>query len=365
MRERAPYRCFFYLTMINAILGRFSTDMGVDLGTTSTLVYIKDKGIVINEPSLAVINTRSDQIVAVGEEAKKMLGKTPPHLVISRPIENGVISDFEVTEKMLRYFIEKIHHDSWTLVPRPRVVIAIPMDVTEVERKAVEDATLAAGAREVSLIESPMAAAIGSRLPIQEPNGLFIVDIGGGTIEIALISLGGIVTRKTIRSAGDDMTVSIIQYIRENFNLLIGEKTAESVKIKIGSVLPLREPMEMRIQGRDLFSGLPKELAITDAHVRDAIEKQVRQVINTIKQTVELSPPELVADMYRSGILLTGGGSLLRGLDKRIYNETQIPVSLADDPITAVVRGTGIVLEDLDLLGDVLLPPAQDISSRR
>ena len=351
--------------MINKLLGRFSTDMGIDLGTSSTLVYVKDKGIVINEPSLTVLNTRTDQIVAVGEEAQKMLGKTPEHLVITRPIEDGVISDFEVTEKMLRYFIEKVHRESWTLVPRPRVVVSIPMDVTEVERKAAEDATIAAGAREVHLIESPMAAAIGARLPIQEPTGHFIVDIGGGTVEIAVVSLGGIVPRRTIRSAGGEMTASVIQYIRENFNLLVGEKTAEQVKIKIGSVIPLREPMEMRVQGRDLFSGLPKELALTDAHVRDAIEKQVRQIINHIKQTIELSPPELVADIYRSGILLTGGGSLLRGLDKRIYNETQIPVALSDDPITAVVRGTGIVLEDIDLLADVLLPPAQDFFLRR
>ena len=350
--------------MINTLLGKFSKDMGIDLGTSSTLVYVKDKGILINEPSIVVINNRIDHIVAVGEDARKMQGKTPPHLTVCFPLEDGVISDFEVTEKMLKYFINKVHRESWTLLPRPLMVIALPMDVTEVERKAVEDAAMSAGAREVRLIEAPMAAAIGARLPIQESTGHMVVDLGGGTVGIAVISLGGIVTRRTLRIAGSEMTQIIIQSIRENFNLLIGEKTAEALKMKIGSVLQLKDSLEMAVQGRDLFTGLPKELIINDTHVREAIEKYIKQIIDAIKQTIEETPPELVADVYRTGILLTGGSALLRGIDTRIYDETKIPVSLADDPLTAVVRGTGIVLEDLDLLSEVLLPSAQGSAGR-
>lgn len=346
--------------MIKGILGKFSRDMGIDLGTVNTLVYVRDKGIVINEPSVVAINLRNDQILAVGEEARKMVGKTPSHIVAVRPLVDGVISDFEVTEKMLKYFIDKVHRESFALVPRPRVVIGIPLGVTEVERKAVEDATLHAGAREVFLIEEPMAAAIGARLPIQDASGNIVVDIGGGTAEIAVISLGGVVTWKSLRIAGDELDKNIIQYARDHFNLLLGERTAEDIKIKVGSAIEENEPRETKMRGRDLISGLPKEVAINSQQIKEATSRSLRLIIENIKATIENTPPELVADIYEKGIMLTGGGSLLRGLDKLIARETQIPVHVADDPLTAVVRGTGIVLEELDNLKNVLVPSTEE-----
>ncbi len=336
--------------IFDRILGRFSKDIGIDLGTANTLVYVKDRGIVINDPSVVAINTKTDQILAVGADARKMVGKTPGHITAIRPLVDGVISDFEVTEKMLKYFIDKIHKDGFNLLPRPRVVIGIPLDVTEVERKAVEDAALSAGAREVYLVEESMAAAIGCRLPIEEAVGNMVVDIGGGTSEISVISLGGIVTWKTIKVAGDEMNKNIIQYARAKFNLLLGEKVAEEIKIKIGSATELKQPLEAQMRGRDLVTGLPKEIIVNDEQIREALTKSVRGIVDNIKATLEVTPPELVADIYERGILLTGGGALLKGLDKAISRATQIPIAVADDPLTAVVRGTGYLLDDLDLL---------------
>lgn len=334
--------------------------MGIDLGTANTLVYVKERGIVIDEPSVVAINTRNDQILAVGDEAQKMIGKTPSHIVASRPLVDGVISDFEVTEKMLKYFIDKVHQESFSLLPRPRIVIGIPLGVTEVERKAVEDACLSAGAREVYLIEEPVAAAIGARLPIQDASGNMVVDIGGGTTEIAVISLGGVVTWKSIRIAGDELDRDIIQYARDHFNLLLGERTAEQIKVKIGSALSSEEPIETTMRGRDLITGLPKEVTVNSNHIREAISRSLRQIVDSIKTTIEVTPPELVADIYEKGIMLAGGGALLKGLDVLIKQETKIPVHITDDPLTAVVRGTGIVLDDLENLKEILASSSDD-----
>ncbi|MEK7557795.1 MAG: rod shape-determining protein [Patescibacteria group bacterium] len=342
--------------MFNKFFGKFSKDLGIDLGTTNTLVYTPEKGIIINEPSVVAINMRTDEILAVGAEAKKMLGKTPSHIQVIKPLVDGVISDFEVTEKMLKYFIDKVHSEYFTLIPRPRVVIGIPLDITEVEKKAVEDAAKSAGAREVFLIEQSMAAAVGTRFEVTSPTATMIVDIGGGTTEIAVISLGGVVTWKTLRLAGNALDNDIIQYVREEFNILIGEQVAENVKIRIGSVAPLKETLTMALRGRDLINGLPKEVTITDTHVREAMSKITNQIIENIKITLETTPPELAADIYEHGIVLTGGGALLRNLDKEIAQATKIPVRIADDPLTCVARGTGILLTDQELLKKILSP---------
>lgn len=342
--------------MLNKFLGKFSKDLGIDLGTKNTLVYSSDKGIIINEPSVVAVNVRTDEILAVGDEARRMVGKTPAHIQVVKPLVDGVISDFEVTEKMLRYFIDKAHAGSFTLIPRPRVVIGVPLDITEVEKKAVEDAVKSAGARQVFLIEESMAAAIGARLPVAEPTATMVVDIGGGTTEISVISLGGVVTWKSMRLAGNALDNSIIQYVREDFNMLIGEQVAESIKLKIGSATPLKEPMEMEVRGRDLINGLPRSVVISDTQVRDAISRSVNQIIDNIKITLETTPPELVSDIYEYGIVISGGGALLRGLDKAIAQATKIPVRVADDPLTCVVRGTGILLSDEELLRKVLTP---------
>jgi len=339
--------------IFDRILGKFSKDIGIDLGTANTIVYVKEKGIVINEPSVVAINLKTDQILAVGIEAKKMVGKTPAHITAIRPLVDGVISDFEVTEKMLKYFIDKTHQEGFNFLPRPRVVVGIPLDITEVERKAVEDAALSAGAREVYLVEESMAAAIGCRLPVEDAIGNMVVDIGGGTTEIAVISLGGVVTWKTIKVAGDEMNKNIIQYARSKFNLLLGEKVAEDIKIKVGSAAQLKQQLEAQMRGRDLVTGLPREIIVNDEQIRDALSKSVRMIIDNIKATLEITPPELVADIYERGILLTGGGSLLKGIDRAISRATQIPVYVADDPLTAVVRGTGYLLDDLSLLKKV------------
>ena len=347
--------------MFNKILGKFSKDLGIDLGTKNTLVYVSEKGIAADEPSVVAVNMRTDEILAVGEEAKKMIGKTPAHIQAIKPLVDGVISDFEVTEKMLKYFINKVHSESFTLVPRPRVIIGIPLDITEVERKAVEDAAKSAGARQVHLIEESMAAAIGARLPVTEPTATMVVDIGGGTTEIAVISLGGVVTWKSLRIAGNDIDNNIIEYIREEFNILIGEQVAEAIKIKIGSATSLKEPIDMEVKGRDLINGLPKAVRITDSQIREAISRTVKQIIDNIKTTLETTPPELVSDIYEHGIFLTGGGALLRGLDKEIAQNTKIPVRVADDPLTCVVRGTGILLSDQELLDKIVLPGSEDL----
>lgn len=347
--------------MFNKFLGKFSKDLGIDLGTKNTLVYTGDKGIVINEPSVVAVNMRTDEILAVGEDAKRMIGKTPAHIQAIKPLVDGVISDFEVTEKMLKYFIDKAHGESFTLVPRPRVIIGIPLDITEVERKAVEDAAKSAGARQVFLVEESMAAAIGARLPVLEPTATMIVDIGGGTTEIAVISLAGVVTWKSLRLAGNELDNNIVEYIREEFNILVGEQLAEEVKIKIGSATPLKTPLEMEVRGRDLINGLPKAVIINDTQVREAMSRTIKQIVDNIKITLETTPPELVSDIYEHGIFLTGGGALLRGIDKEIAQHTKIPVRVADDPLTCVARGTGILLSDPELLDKVALPSSEEL----
>ena len=341
--------------MLKKIFGYLSHDIGIDLGTANTLVYVKGKGIVINEPSVVAINKKTGRILAIGKEAKKMVGKTPAHIVATRPLVDGVVSDFEVTEQMLKYFIEKVHKESFTLFPRPRVVVGVPSGVTEVEKKAVIDASISAGAREAYLIEEPMAAAIGVRLPIQDASGNMIVDIGGGTTEVAVISLGGIVSSRSLRIAGDELNENIIQFARDEANLLLGEKTAENIKITIGSAYNLDEKMEMAMRGRDLVTGLPKEVVINDEQVRRALSRSVKILIDNIKATIEETPPEIIADIMTSGIVLVGGGGMLRGLDKLISEQTKMPVRIADDPLTAVARGAGIVLEDIEKLQEVLL----------
>lgn len=343
------------MAIFSSIFGRLSRDIGIDLGTANTLVYVKDKGIVINEPSIVAINNRTNDILAIGDEARKMTGKTPRYITISRPLIDGVVSDFEVTEKMLKHFIEKVHRETFTVIPRPRMVIGIPLGVTEVERKAVEDAALSAGARQVFLIEEPIAAAIGARLPIQDATGNMVIDIGGGTTEIAVISLGGVVNSKSLRIAGAELNDDIIQYVREQFNLLLGERTAEEIKMTLGNAYEDDKPIEGKIRGRDLIAGLPREITITSSHVREALSRSLGHILESIKSTLEMTPPELTSDIYERGIILTGGGALLRGLDKKISLETQIPVTVADDPLTCVARGTGLVLEDLESLKEVFV----------
>ena len=341
--------------MLNKLFGVFSKDVGIDLGTANTLVYVKDRGIVINEPSVVAVNQKTGQILAIGQEAKKMVGRTPAHIVASRPLVAGVVSDFEVTEQMLKFFIDKVHQESFSLLPRPRVAVGIPSGVTEVEKRAVEDATRSAGAREVYLIEEPMAAAIGIRMPIQDPTGNMIVDIGGGTTEMAVISLGGIVVSKSLRTAGDRLNEDIIDYAREKFNLLLGEKTAEDIKISVGSAYPLEERIVSTMRGRDIVTGLPKEVEVDDSQIREALNRSVKALVNSIKNTIEETPPELVADIMHRGIFLVGGGGLLRGLDQLVAEQTEMPVKLVEDPLTAVVRGTGMVLENIDTLNDILV----------
>lgn len=342
--------------MFENLYKKFSKDIGIDLGTANTLVYVKGKGIVINEPSVVAVNQRTKQILAIGNEARLMVGRTPPHIVATRPLVDGVISDFEVTEAMLRYFIDKVHAQTYSFLRRPRVVIGIPSGVTEVERRAVQDAAINAGAARAYLIEEPMAAAIGARLNVQDASGSMIVDIGGGTTEIAVISLGGIVISKSIRVAGDEMNENIIQYARDNFNLLIGERSAEDVKIKIGSAYPLPQALYAQMRGRDLVSGLPKEVTISDTQVREALMHSLRIIVNSIKAVIEEIPPELISDILDKGIVMAGGGSLLRGLDKLVHEVTAMPVNIAEDPLTCVVRGAGVVVEDLEILKDVLVP---------
>ncbi|MBI2797905.1 rod shape-determining protein [Candidatus Saccharibacteria bacterium] len=341
--------------MINSLLGRFSHDIGIDLGTANTLVYVRGKGILINEPSVVAINKKNKQILAIGDEAKRMVGKTPANIVATRPLVDGVVSDFEITEQMLKYFIEKVHRESFVLFPRPRVVIGIPSGVTEVEKRAVEDAASNAGARQAFLIEEPMAAAVGAGLEVHDAAGNMIVDIGGGTSEVAVISLGGIVASRSIRIAGDELTEDIINYAKEKFNMQVGERSAENIKITIGSALKLDKTLEAPLRGRDMVTGLPKEMIIDSDQVRMALARSVRAIVDSIKHTIEETPPELIADIMDHGIYLAGGGALLRGLDKLLEQQTKMPVHITQDPLTAVVRGTGMVLEDIDRLKDVLV----------
>ncbi len=341
--------------MIKKLWSKFSLDIGIDLGTANCLVYVKGKGITMSEPSVVAVNNKTGQILAIGEEARKMVGKTPGHIVATRPLIAGVVSDFDVTEQMLRYFIEKAYENGFPIHARPRVVIGIPCGVTEVERRAVEDAGRNAGAGKVYLIEEPMAAAIGVRLPIQDPGGNFVVDIGGGTTEVAVISLGGIVISRSLRVAGDKLNEDIINFAEREYKLLIGERTAEDVKIKVGSACPLEEKIESSIRGRNLVTGLPEEVYVDDESIRKAMEKSVKEIVKTIKDTVEETPPELLSDIMSKGIYLLGGGSLLRGLDRLIEEEVQIKTHIGDDPLTAVVRGAGYALEHIDGYNEIFL----------
>lgn len=327
----------------NYILGLFSNDMGIDLGTCTTLVYVKGEGVVLCEPSVVVIEKETNRIVAVGDEAKRMLGKTPANIIATRPMKDGVISDFEVTEAMLKYFIKKVHKRRHLV--RPAMVIAIPSGITEVEKRAVRDSAERAGARSVDLIEEPKAAAVGVGLPVEEAAGNMIVDVGGGTTEFAVISLGGIVFAKSIRIAGDEMDEAIMEYLQKTYNLLVGERTAEEIKIRIGSAYPLEEELTMDVRGRDLIAGLPKTITVTSEEIREALTEPVQVIVDASKVTLENTPPELAADLIDRGIVMAGGGALLRNLDKRIAEETGLPVHIADDPLTAVVLGTGQTLD--------------------
>lgn len=337
------------------ILGMFSSDMGIDLGTASTLVYLKNEGIVLCEPSVVAIEAGTSNVLAVGEEAKRMLGRTPGNIIAIRPMRDGVIADFEITESMLRYFIKKVHN-SRRLV-RPRIVIAVPSGITEVEKRAVKDSALHAGAREVFMLEEPVAASIGVGLPIQEPSGNMIIDIGGGTTEMAVISLAGVVFSKSIRIGGDEMDEALINYLKRTYNLMVGERTAEEIKIRIGSGYPMEEEMTMDVRGRDLVAGLPKMITITSEEVRESLAEPIAQIVEAVRITLERTPPELSADLIEKGLILAGGGALLRGIDKLIAEETGLPVHLADDPLTAVVLGTGKVLSELRYLKRLTVAP--------
>ena len=340
--------------IFNYILGLLSNDMGIDLGTATTLVYVKGEGVVLCEPSVVAIRKNTSRVEAVGEEAKRMLGRTPGNIVAIRPMRDGVITDFEVTEAMLRHFIRKVRRRRFQI--RPRIVIAIPSGITEVEKRAVKESAERAGARDVFLIEEPIAAAIGVGLPIQEPIGNMVIDVGGGTTEIAVISLAGVVFSKSIRIGGDEMDEAVIEYLKKTYNLMIGERSAEELKIKIGSAYPLEEEMTMEVRGRDLISGLPKTVTVTSEEIREALQEPLRAILEITKMSLERTPPELAADLIEQGIMMAGGGSLLRGLDKLISEETGLPVHIAEDPVTAVVRGTGKVLDNLRLLRDVIVP---------
>lgn len=336
--------------------GVFSKDMGIDLGTANTLVFVKGKGIVVREPSVVAIQTKSNEVLAVGSEAKRMIGRTPGNIVAIRPMKDGVIADFNVTKSMIEYFLRKAYQRKSPL-SQPRVVVCVPSGVTEVERKAVEEAAEQAGAREAYLIEEPMAAAIGANLPVQEPTGSMVVDIGGGTTEVAIISLGGIVTSKSIRVGGDELDESIVQFIKKQYNLMIGERTAEDIKIQIGSAMlrsagkgSISIDSKMKIRGRDLVSGLPKVVEITAKEIQEALKEPVANIIEAIKYTLEKTPPELAADIMDKGIMLTGGGALLDGLDRLVKEETGMPVNIAEDPLDCVVLGTGKAVEDIDML---------------
>ena len=336
--------------MFNGLLGLFSNDIGIDLGTANTLVYVKGQGIVLREPSVVAVRSGTSQVLAVGDEAKRMLGRTPGNIVAVRPLKDGVIADFEMTESMLRHFITKVHNRKWV---RPRVVIAVPSGITEVEKRAVKESAAHAGAREVYLIEEPMAAAIGVGLPVQDAAGNMIIDIGGGTTEVALISLSGIVLSRSVRVAGDELDEAIAYYMKRAYNLMIGERTAEEIKIKIGSAYPVEKETSMEVKGRDLVAGLPKTLTITSQEVREALLEPISTIVESVRVTLERCPPELSADLVDRGLVLAGGGALLRGLDKLLQEETGLPVHVAEDPLSAVAEGTGRALSELKFLRQV------------
>ncbi len=335
----------------NQLYNFFSSDLAVDLGTANTLIYVRGKGVVTSEPSVVAVNRDTKEIIAVGQEAKNMLGRTPANIIAVRPMKDGVIADYDITEKMLRHFILKVHHRR-TLV-RPRIVICIPSGVTQVEKRAVKDSAIQAGAREVYLIEEPMAAALGAGLPIQEASGNMVVDIGGGTTEVAVISLSGIVYANSVRVGGDELDDCIVNYIKRQYNLLIGTATAEDLKIKLGSAFPLEQEIRTEIKGRDIVTGIPKTIEISDSEVRDALKDAVFKIVEAVRIALEKTPPELSADIVDRGIVLTGGGALLKNLDKRLSHETGLPIIVADDPLKAVAMGSGRVLDELDLLKKV------------
>ncbi|EKT6124181.1 rod shape-determining protein [Campylobacter jejuni] len=338
--------------ILDQLIGFFSSDMGIDLGTANTLVLVKDKGIVINEPSVVAVERErygsKAKILAVGKEAKDMVGKTPGDIEAIRPMKDGVIADFDMTEKMIRYFIEKTHRRKSFL--RPRIIISVPYGLTQVERKAVRESALSAGAREVFLIEEPMAAAIGASLPIQEPKGNLVVDIGGGTTEIGVISLGGLVISKSIRTAGDKLDMSIVNYVKEKYNLIIGERTGEEIKITIGSAIQLPKELSMVVKGRDQVSGLLSRIELTSEDVREAMREYLKEIADALKMVLEMMPPDLASDIVENGVVLTGGGALIRGFDKYLSEIVRLPVYIADEPLLAVAKGTGKALEEISLL---------------
>lgn len=340
------------MKLFNKIFGKFSHDLGIDLGTANTLIYIKGEGIVLREPSVVAIDQRTDLTLAVGNEAKRMIGRTPGNIVAVRPMRDGVIANFDVTETMIRYFIQKVHNRSSLI--SPRVVIGIPSGITGVEKRAVLDAAVQAGAREAYLIEEPMAAAIGAGLPVSEPEGNMIVDIGGGTTEVAVISLGGIVMAKSVRVAGDELDESIVSHCRDNYRLLIGERTAEEIKMELGSAYPFEKEKTMDIRGRDLVTGLPKNFTITSTEIREAIAEPIKTIVDAVRTVLEKTPPELSSDIMEKGIVLAGGGALLHGFDKHLSKETDIQVHVAEDPLSCVAYGTGKALDEMDILKQVL-----------
>jgi rod shape-determining protein MreB len=350
--------------LIEKIYRMLSNDIGIDLGTANTLVYLRGKGIVINEPSVVAVNQKTGQVVAVGSSAKAMLGRTPAHIVAVRPLVDGVISDFEVTEEMIAYLVKKAEAQSKKFLG-PRVVVGVPSGITNVEIRAVRDATRNAGAREVYIVEEPMAGAIGIRLPVNDPVGSMVVDIGGGTTDVAVISLGGIVRSKNLKIAGDKLNTDIITYIRGEFKILIGEKTAEAVKIAIGSVLPGEEPLETAIRGRDLITGLPREVVITDSDIREAISLSIDNLVESVREVLETTPPEIIADVMRNGVYLVGGGALIKGLDRLLQDVLKMPVYVAEDPLTAIARGTGIILEDLEKYQEALIQNEDELPHKK
>jgi len=339
-------------------LGKFNKGLGIDLGSCNTLIYQQDRGIVIVESSVVAVNNRTDQILAIGDEARRMLGKTPPHIIATKPLEYGIISDFEVTEKMLKYFLNKVRSGRFFFPAMPKIIVGVPLDVTAVEKKAVEDVLLSAGASEVFLVENILATAIGARIPIQDATGNMVVSLGGGLTEVAVISLNGIVNWKVSRVAGLALDQDIINFAREEFNLILGEMVAEDIKKKIGSAITLKEHLEMPMRGRDVLTGLPKEVKVDDVGIREAINHSLEKILNTIKATLETTPPELVADIYQKGIYLTGGSAQLKGIDKFISDNIKIPVHITDDPSTCAVRGMGVLLDDEILLKDIVVSAA-------
>jgi rod shape-determining protein MreB len=351
------------MKFLSDIKNRLSNEIGIDLGTANTLVYVRGLGIVVNEPSVVAINVKTDRMVAIGEPAKQMMGRTPQHIRCIRPIVDGVISDYEVTEEMLTYLIGKangIHKKIF----RPRVVVGVPVGITNVETRAVYDASRAAGAREVYIIEEPMAAAIGINLPVHAAEGSMIADIGGGTTDIAVISLSGIVRAKSLKIAGDKLNDDIVTYLKDEFKLIVGEKTAEEVKIAIGSAIPVGDDQEISVKGRDMVTGLPKEIKVTDTDIRKAMYNSVNAIIESIKEVIEMTPPEVLSDIMRTGLVLSGGGALIKGLAELINIQLKVPVNVCEDPLTAVARGCGVILEDVDKYKDVLLKDHEDIAYR-